>query len=95
MGGNIPTYLLVQSKGIISLQTSSREYRASNWVNKPLHLVTILLATDSSESFNEIDTTVNIQLLQVHLNFIYANHYLIHYDEVLKLVPSLHKRSKQ
>ena len=66
MGGNIPTYFLVQSKGIISCQTSSREEHASNWVKKPLHLVTTLLATGSSEKFNEIDTTVDIQLLQVN-----------------------------
>ena len=67
MGGNIPTYFLVQSKDIISCQTSSREERAYNRVNKPLHLVTIILATGSSELFNKIDTTVNIQLLQVNL----------------------------
>ena len=30
MGGNIPTYFLVQSKGIISRQTTSQEERASN-----------------------------------------------------------------
>ena len=95
MGGNIPTYFLVQSKGIISRQTSSREERASDRVNKPLHLVIILLATGSSESFNEIDTTVDIQLLQVNLQFLFANHYLIHYNEVFKLVPNLRKRSKQ
>ena len=35
MGGNIPRYFLVQSKGIISRQNSSREERASNWVNSP------------------------------------------------------------
>ena len=95
MGGNIPTYFLVQSKVIISRQTSSREERASNWVNKHLHLFKIILATGSSELFNEIDSTVDIQLLQVNLQFLFANHYLIHYDEVFKLVPSLCKRSKQ
>ena len=36
MSGNIPTYFLVQSKDNISRQTSSREERASNWVNNPL-----------------------------------------------------------
>ena len=36
MGGNIPTYFLVQSKDNISRQTSSLEERASNWVNNPL-----------------------------------------------------------
>ena len=36
MGGNIPTYILVQSKDNIYRQTSSREERASNWVNNPL-----------------------------------------------------------
>ena len=33
MGGNIPTYFLVKSKYNIYRQTSSREERASNWVN--------------------------------------------------------------
>ena len=32
IGGNISTYFLVESKGIISRQTSSREEHASNWV---------------------------------------------------------------
>ena len=63
MGGNFPTHFLVQSKGIISRKTSSREERASNWVNKILHLVTIILATGSSELFNEMDTTFDIQIL--------------------------------
>ena len=79
MGGNIPTYFLVYSKGIISRQISSREECASNWLKKPLHLVTILLATGSSELFNKIDTTVYIQILQVHLQFIFPQshpHYL-------------------
>ena len=80
MGGNIPTYFLVESKGIISHQTSSQVEHASNWVNKPLHLVTILMATGSSESLIEIDSTVDIQLLQVNLQFLFANHYLIHYN---------------
>ena len=35
MGGNIPTYFLVQSKDNISRQTSSQEELASNWVNNP------------------------------------------------------------
>ena len=95
MGGNIPTYFLVQPKGIISCKTSSREDSASNRVNKPLHLVKILLATGSSESFSKIDTKVDIQLLQVNLQFPFANHYLIHYYEVFKLVPILRKRYKQ
>ena len=79
MGGNIPSYFLVQSKGIIFCQTSSQEERGFNWENKPLHPVTIILATVSSETFNEIDTTVNIQLLQVNLQFLFPQshpHYL-------------------
>ena len=60
MGGNTPTYFLVKSKVIISCQSSSGEECASNRVNKPLHLVTTLLATVSLEKFNEIDTTVDI-----------------------------------
>ena len=36
MGGNIPTYFLVQSKDNIYRQTSSQEERAYNWVNNPL-----------------------------------------------------------
>ena len=36
MGGNIPTYFLVKYKDNISRQPSSREERASNWVNNPL-----------------------------------------------------------
>ena len=35
MGGNIPTYLLVKYKGIISRQNYSQEERASNWVSNP------------------------------------------------------------
>ena len=35
MGGNIPTYFLIQPEGIISRQTFSQEERASNWVNNP------------------------------------------------------------
>ena len=80
MGGNIPTYFRVQPKGIISRQTSSREERACNWVNKPFHLFTIILATGSSESFIGIDTTVDIQPLQVNLQFLFPQshpHYFL------------------
>ena len=72
MGGNFPTYFLVQSKGIIYRQNSSQEERASDWANNHFHLVTIILTTGSSELFNERDATVDIQLLQVNLKFLYA-----------------------
>ena len=36
MGGNIPTYFLVQSRDNISRQTSIQEEHASKWVNNPL-----------------------------------------------------------
>ena len=72
MGGNIPLYFLVKSKGIISRQTSSREERASNCVNNPFHLVTILLATGSLELPNKRDATFDIQLLQVHSQIVFV-----------------------
>ena len=67
MGGNIPTYFLVQSKDNISRQNSIREERASNWVEILFHLVTIILAIGSSELPNERNATVDLQLLQVYL----------------------------
>ena len=91
----MPTCFPVQSIGIISRQTTSREERFSNRLNQPIHLVTIILAPGSSELFNKIETTGYIQLQQVSLQFIFVNYYLIHYDEVFKMVPSLRERSKQ
>ena len=74
-GGNIPTSFPVQSKGMISRQTTSREERFYNWLNQPLHLVTIILAPGSSELFIEIETTGYIQLQQVSLQFLFPlNH---------------------
>ena len=72
MGENIPTFILVQSKGIISRQTCIQEERASKWVYNPFHLVTSLLETGSSELFNKRDATVDIQILQGHLQFTFA-----------------------
>ena len=96
MGGNIPTYFLVQSKGIISRQTSIREERSSNWVNNlysPNHNYLgnrFIRVAQRKESYSQLSSTTSTLT-----NYFLLKHYLIHYDEVLKLVPSLRKQSQQ
>ena len=55
---------------VFSCKTTSQEERFSNWLNKPLHLVTILFAPGSSDLFKEIEVTVYIQLQQVRLQLL-------------------------